>query len=193
MDRVVAQRYDRLKGEQLAMIVQTAQFTGVSPEVLYHTYLSSSEHAAMTADQRPAVFVRPGEGVVARGEEGDELRAFGYPGFDGQTQFSLHAKILQLVPEKLIVLTWKNMVWNYALDRSEVTDLDSTVILTFQKNLAGAEIQLVQVNVPEYTVRVPETGEVGSLRSIVNTHWSLLYWEPMRQYFQQRPDAGEAH
>lgn len=173
------------------MIAQTAQFIGVSPEALYYAYLSSSEHSAMTADHRPAIFFRPGEGVVARGEEGDELRAFGYPGFDGQTRFSLTAKILQLVPEKLIVLAWKNLVWNYALDRSEVTNLDSTVILTFHKNLAGAEIQLVQVNVPDYTVRVPETGEIGSLRSIVNTHWSLLYWEPMKRYFQQSPETRE--
>ena len=170
------------------MLAQTAQFTGVSPEALYSAYLSSSEHSAMTAEQRPAIFIRPGEGVVAHGEEGDELRAFGYPGFDGQTQFSLTAKILQLVPEKLIVLTWRNLVWNYALDRSEVRDLDSTVILTFHKNLAGAEIQLVQVNVPDYAVRVPETGETGSLRSIVNTHWNLLYWEPMRRYFRQRAE-----
>lgn len=77
------------------------------------------------------------------------------------------------------------MVWNFALDPNEVTDLDSTVVLTFQKTIAGAEIQLMQVNVPEYTVSVPETGEIGALSSIVNTHWSLLYWEPMRSYFQK--------
>jgi hypothetical protein len=33
----------------------------------------------------------------------------------------------------LIVLAWKNMVWNYALDPNEITDLDSTVVLTFKK------------------------------------------------------------
>ncbi len=65
------------------------------------------------------------------------------------------------------------------------TDLDSTVVLTFNKNIAGTEIQLVQVNVPDYKVSVPETGEVGSLSSIVNTHWNLLYWEPMKKYFQK--------
>jgi hypothetical protein len=173
------------------MIVQTAHFPGVSPEALYHAYLSSSEHSAMTADSRPAAFYRPSEGEVAYGQEGDNMHAFGFTGPDGQTQFSLTATILQLVPNKLIVLTWKNIVWDFALDKSEVTDLDSTVVLTFQKNLAGAEIQLVQVNVPEYNVHVPETGETGSLRSIVNTHWSLLYWEPMRRYFQKRAEAEE--
>jgi uncharacterized protein YndB with AHSA1/START domain len=167
------------------MIAQTAHFPGVSPETLYTAYLSSKEHSAMTAGSRPASFSRPGDGEVAYGKEGDELRAFGFTGPEGQMQFSLTAKILQLVPGKVIVLTWKNMVWNFALDPSEVTDLDSTVVLTFQKNLVGAEIQLVQVNVPDYKVRVPETGEIGPLSSIVNTHWSLLYWEPMKRYFQK--------
>lgn len=167
------------------MIAQTVQFIGISPETLYTAYLSSREHSAMTAGSRPAFFFRPSVGEVAHGQEGDELRAFGFAGPDGQLQFSLYARILQLVPGKLIVLTWKNMVWNYALDPGELTDLDSTVVLTFNKNIAGSEIQLVQANVPDYKVSVPETGEIGALSSIVNTHWSLLYWEPMRAYFQK--------
>ena len=167
------------------LIAQTMQFTGVSPETLYNAYLSSSEHSAMTAGSRPAFFSRPSEGEVDRGQEGDELFAFGFSGPDGQTHFSLTAKIVQLVPGKVIVMTWKNMVWNFALDPSEITDLDSTVILTFRKNFAGAEIQLVQVNIPDYKVSVPETGEIGSLSSIVNTHWNILYWEPMKSYFHK--------
>ena len=119
------------------MIAQTAQFTGISPETLYTAYLSSRAHSTMTAGSRPAFFFRPGDGEVAHGQEGDQLRAFGFTGPDGQSQYSLHARILQLVPGKLIVLTWKTMVWNFALS------------------------------------------------SIVNTHWSLLYWEPMRVYFQK--------
>ncbi len=126
------------------MIAQTVQFTGISPETLYTAYLSSREHSAMTAGSRPAFFSRPSVGEVVQGQEGDELRAFGFTGPDGQPQFSLHARILQLVPGKLIVLTWK-----------------------------------------DYKVSVPETGEIGALSSIVNTHWSLLYWEPMRAYFQK--------
>ncbi len=167
------------------MIAQTVQFTGISPETLYTAYVSSREHSAMTTGNRPASFFRPPRGEVAHGQEGDELRAFGFTGPDGQPQFSLHARMLQLVPGTLIVLTWKNMGWTYALDPSEITDLDSTVVLTFKKNLTGAEIQLVQANVPDYKVRVPETGEIGALSSIVNTHWSLLYWEPMRAHFQK--------
>ena len=102
------------------MIAQTVQFTGISPETLYTAYVSSREHSAMTAGSRPAFFFRPSRGEVAHGQEGDELRAFGFSGPDGQTQFSLTARILQLVPGKVIVLTWKNIVWNFALDPSHV-------------------------------------------------------------------------
>src|SRR5260221_11590465 len=98
------------------MIAQTVQFTGISPETLYTADLSSREHSAMTDGSRPAFFSRPPVGEVAQGQEGDELRAFDFIGHDGQPQFSLHASILQVVPGKLLLLTCKNMEWNYALD-----------------------------------------------------------------------------
>jgi len=167
------------------MISQTAQFMGATADRLYSAYLSSADHARMTVDgSLSATFHRPREGDVATGREGDELRAFGAPGLDGQLHYSLHAKVLQLVANRLIVLTWKNKVWDLALNPDDVTDLPSTVVLTFANNFAGAEIRLSQVNVPHYAVKVPDTGEVGPLSEIVNTHWNMLYWEPMKRYFQ---------
>src|SRR5260370_39616585 len=115
------------------MIAQTVQFTGISPEILYNAYLTSREHSAMTAGSRPAFFFRPSVGEVAHGQEGDELRAFGFTDPDRQPQFSLYARILQLVPGQLIVLTWKNMGWNYSLGPSAITQVDSTVVLQFKK------------------------------------------------------------
>jgi hypothetical protein len=170
----------------MSLIAQTAHFPGVSPETLYNAYLSAKDHSAMIAGSLGAVYLRPGEGAVAQGKVGDILRAFAAPGPDGETQYSVNARILELVPGRLIVMAWKNRVWNEALDPSEVTDLDSTLVLTFKKNLAGAEIQLVQANVPDYKVRIAEAGEEGPLSAIVNTHWNLLYWEPMRKYFQAK-------
>jgi len=52
-------------------------------------------------------------------------------------------------------------------------------------SMTKGKCQLVQVNVPDYKVSVPQTGEIGALSSIVNTHWNLLYWEPMKKYFQK--------
>jgi uncharacterized protein YndB with AHSA1/START domain len=167
------------------MIVQTAQFTGANPDTLYDAYLSSATHSAMTAGARPATFRRPGHGDVPDGNEGDELVAFGAQSEDGDTIYSLSARILRLVPKRLIVLSWRNMAWDQALDPDEITDLASTVELTFVANFAGAEVRLVQGNVPSYRVRIPDTGEVGPLEEIVNTHWSVLYWDPMRRYFNR--------
>ena len=125
---------------------------------------------------------------MPHGSEGDELVAFGSEGDDGQVTFSLGARILRLVPKRVIVMSWKNMAWNQAIDPADVTDLASTVELTFAANFAGAEVRLVQSSVPTYPVRAPDTGEVGPLEQIVNTHWSLLYWEPMRRYFDRGDD-----
>lgn len=175
--------------EEMQMIQQTAQFMGCSAQRLYKAYLSSAEHSAMTADgTQVATFHRPSKGDVPTGQVGDELRAFGIPGPDGQTLYSLIANVLALVPDRLIVLSWKNKAWRLALDPSDVSDVASTVTLAFRDNFAGAEICLEQANVPNYKVSIPESGEVGALSQIVNTHWSLLYWEPMRRYFSTSPE-----
>ncbi len=83
---------------------------------------------------------------------GDELRAFGSSKPGEKVQYGLTAKVLNLVPAKVIVLSWKTFGWNMASDPSDVTDLASTVVLTFKRNAAGTEVQLVQVNVPDYKV-----------------------------------------
>jgi uncharacterized protein YndB with AHSA1/START domain len=189
------------------MIAQTAVFVGASPEALYQAFLSAREHAAMTVDgARPVVLERQGTAGVDRAQAGDVLRAVGLTGPDGQRVFVVEARILDLVTGKRIVLAWKNLAWRLALDPHKVTDLASTVVLDFQSNVAGAEIQLVQIGVPDYDVRLPLTleeladvhraeraaaqsapgGEVGPLSTLVNTHWSLVYWEPMKRYFHAR-------
>ena len=189
------------------MIAQTVVFVGTTPEDLYEAFLSAREHAAMTADgKRAAAFHRPGIGAVDRPAPGDELRAVRLPGSDANPLYAVEAKILELVPGKRIVLEWRNLGWRLAVDRRRITDVPSIVALAFKKNLAGAEIQLVQVDVPDYEVRFPiglealadlpraerdaaegaPGGEAGVLSTIVNTHWSLVYWEPMKRYFQSR-------
>ena len=177
------------------MIAQTIQFFGVAPEALYNAWLSTTQHAAMAMDgNHPVTFYRPGVGEVTDIKEGDEIRAlllakeeaaaFGFT--DNTPHYFVNSTILKLVPGKLIVATWKNLGWNLALDKSKATDLESTIILTFKQNIAGSEIQFVQVNVPDYEVRFPNTGETGHLSSLVNTHWSLVYWESMKQYFAKK-------
>jgi hypothetical protein len=98
-------------------------------------------------------------------------------------QHNLRATILSLVPGKLIVQRWKNIPWTLATNPALITDLESTLVLTFKKTAFGAEIQMVHVNVPDYEVHIVQTGETAPLNTIVGTHWGLQYWEPMKKYF----------
>jgi hypothetical protein len=160
---------------------------GCDAHRLYDAYMTSAHHAAMTVDGTQAATFRRGSRNAAKGGVGDELLAFGLPGPGGKMVYSLSATVLQSVPDRLIVLSWRNKAWDLSVEPGETVGLPSTVVLTFRDNFAGAEIGLDQANVPSYKVKVPETGEVGPLSQIVNTHWSVLYWEPMRHYFAPTP------
>ncbi len=167
-------------------VLQTVQFPGVSAESLYNVYLSSSGHAAITG--YPAHYYRPSTKTeVAVGQEGDELRAFGMPGPDGKLRYMLRGKILTLVPNKEIVMTWKTFAFGKRFDAPDGADVECIVVLTLRKNFAGTEIQLVQTNIPDY----PDVGaqktvgaDQDSETTDVNTNWYFRYWEPMLKYFQ---------
>lgn len=70
-----------------------------------------------------------------------------------------------------------------ATDPSLITDLELILVIIFRKTLMGAEVKIVHVNVPDYQVYIPETGELEPLSYIIDTHWGLQYWEPMKKYF----------
>lgn len=168
------------------MIIQTNQFIGVSPKALYTAYLNSAEHGKMTTSgegEELTTWYRAGTGNIANAEVGDELRCWGSKDEDGKQQYNLHATILSLVPGKLIVQRWKNRPFTFATRPEEITDMESTLVLTFKETAFGSEIHMVHVNVPDYEVYIEQTGEKAPLYTIVNTHWGLQYWEPMKKYF----------
>jgi hypothetical protein len=171
---------------------QTIQFNGASAQALYRAYLSSDQHAAMTLDGTYAATYRRRGVDVDIGAVGDELRAIGPPADDGTVQYSVSARVLELVADRLIVLLWKNKAWDLAVEPGEVTDLPSTLVLTFASNFMGAEIHLSQTNIPSYQVQIPKTGEIGPLSEIVDRHWNILYWDPMRQYFANLVTTGDS-
>jgi hypothetical protein len=165
------------------MISQTAHFPGQTPERLYDAFLSARDHAAMTADGRQHVtYQQPDGSPASRPQVGDRLLAFGQPAGDGAIEYRLTARLLELIPGERIVMAWRTAAWDAAIGASPAA-ADSVVVVRFAPNVIGAEIRLDQVGVPAYEVHLPDTGERGPLESIVNTHWNLLYWEPMRQYF----------
>lgn len=61
---------------------------------------------------------------------------------------------------------------------------DAVPVLTFRDTPGGAQIELVQANVPDYAVVIPNpdgSQDTGPLSAIVNTHWNTLYCNGVRR------------
>ena len=174
-------------------IQQTIEFSGVSPDTVYDTYMSSKGHAAMTG--MPAVFYRlSGKQEVAIGEEGDELRAFGITGADGRFGYLLSGRILKLVPGREIVMTWRPRAWDEDAKPGDDTDLACILVITLKSVSSGTELQMVQTDIPDYPgvgAKDSVNGPLVTETATVNTHWYSHYWAPMQKYFQAQATAGK--
>jgi uncharacterized protein YndB with AHSA1/START domain len=124
-----------------------------TPDELFDMYLNSDLHAAIT-----------GEPVTIGTHAGTEFRAFGG---------ALQGRILQVVPKRLIVQSWRASHW-------KASDIDSTLILTFWPQGRGARVELVHVNVADHDFAGVSEG------------WQLYYWAPWREYLEQRKREGKS-
>ena len=111
-------------------IEQTVEFTGVSAERLFETYMDAKQHAAAIA--APVEMDR---------RVGGRFSAFG----------GLIGRNILIESPRLIVQTWRATLF-----REE--DADSVLVLLFEKTDAGARVRLVQANVPEHAVQTIEKG-----------------------------------
>ncbi len=127
--------------------IQLAASLPAPPERLFEMYLDPVEHAAIT-----------GTPVTIAAHAGSPFRAFGDV---------LTGTILQVVPQRLIVQSWRSPHWGAA-------DLDSTLILTFLPEPDGGRIELVQVNV------------VDSDFAGVCHGWEKFYWTPWRAHLTRQ-------
>ncbi len=123
--------------------IQLAASLPAPPDRLFDMYLDSAEHAAFT-----------GSAVTISAQPGTPFRAF---------NDVITGTILQVVPKRLIVQSWRSPHWG-------PTDLDSTLILTFLPENDGGRIELVQVN-------VVDTDFAGVCHG-----WGKYYWSPWRAY-----------
>jgi len=130
----------------MARTIQIAVALPASPDRLFDMYLDPSEHAAFT-----------GSPVTVSAAPGSPFRAF---------NDVLSGTILQVVPKRLIVQSWRSPHWGES-------DLDSTLVLTFLPDESGARIELVQVNV------------VDSDFAGVCHGWEKYYWTPWRAYLEK--------
>ena len=168
-----------------ATLAQTVHFNGAAADKMFQLYMTSQGHQAITG--LPADF-QDGEGnSVAEAVVGGQLQAFCFqPG-----QCGLNARVLDIQSSPgshTVVMAWWNFGWLQAVDKSELTvegrgAQDSILTLTFRDTLRGAQVELVQVNVPDYKVVIPNpdgSQDTGPLSQIVNTHWNTLYWDNLR-------------
>ena len=173
-------------GAQAATLSQTQHFAGASAQSLFDLYMTASGQEAITG--LPASYLTVDGEPVERGEVGDQLLAFCFQ----PEQCGLHARVLDVEAGDgvyTVVMAWWNFGWVSAADPAVYTvdqrgALDSTLVLTFRDTPTGAQIELVQVNVPDYAVSIPSpdgTVEEGPLSQIVNTHWNTLYWDGVRR------------
>ena len=128
-------------------IQQRVQFN-VSPARLFNLYMDSAQHSAATR-ARALISKKVGGGFSA---------------FDG----IITGKILVLVPNRMIVQSWRAGHW-------KKSDPDSILVLTFSKTEQGARVDLVHANVPAHD------------HEGVTQGWKKYYWSPWRAYLRHKP------
>ncbi len=126
-------------------IQQSVRFPA-APEVLFEMYMDSKKHSEVTG--APAKISR---------RAGGKFTAFG-----GQ----LRGKNLAVIPNRMIVQSWRGP-W-------KAGDLDSILVITFEKVPGGTRIDLVHSNVP------------GHDHKGVSQGWPKYYWVPWRAYLKRK-------
>jgi uncharacterized protein YndB with AHSA1/START domain len=114
-----------------------------SPAKLYRMYLDPKLHAAFT-----------GAPVKIAARVGAPFEAFGG---------AITGTILQLVPNRLIVQSWRSTNFYRR-------DLDSTLVLSFWPEKRDGRIELTHIN-------VSDSDFAG-----VSEGWSKYYWTPWRDF-----------
>ncbi len=127
------------------VIHQTVTFKA-SPEELFSTYLDSKKHGAVIGDK---VSVSRKVGAA-------------FSAFDG----SLRGRNLVIVPNRLIVQSWRAETW-------KKSDPDSLLILLFSKMGGGSQIELIHMDVPGHTYQTIKNG------------WPKHYWKPWKVYLKR--------
>lgn len=126
--------------------IQLAASLPAPPDRLFDMYLDPVQHSAFT-----------GSPVKISSQPGAPFCAF---------DNVLTGTILQVVPKRLIVQSWRSPHWGPA-------DIDSTLILTFLPDKDGGRIELVHVNV------------IDDDFAGVSHGWEKYYWTPWRAYLSR--------
>jgi activator of HSP90 ATPase len=127
-------------------IEQSVSFSA-TPAKLYEFFMDSAKHTAATG--MPAKVSK---------KVGGKWTAFGG---------MLLGKNLVLIPNRMIVQTWRSSGWKKG-------DADSILVVTFEKSGGETKVHLTHVGIPEHD----HTG--------VTQGWAKYYWEPWKTYLASR-------
>lgn len=123
-------------------------FENATPAKLYSLFTDTAKHTAAT-----------GMPAKISSKVGGKWSAFGG---------MILGKNLVLIPNKMIVQTWRSSAWKKA-------DPDSILVVTFEKAAGGgAQVDLVHVGVPPYDHKGVTEG------------WVKYYWEPWKAYLARK-------
>jgi activator of HSP90 ATPase len=129
------------------VVEQSVSFRA-TPAKLYELFMNSAKHTAATG--MPAK-ISP--------KVGGKWSAFGG---------MILGRNLVLIPNRMIVQTWRSSAWKKA-------DPDSILVVRFEKATGGkATVHLVHIGVPKYDHKGVTQG------------WVKYYWEPWKEYLAGR-------
>src|ERR1700730_8933264 len=130
---------------------QSITFRKTSPAELYELFMDSAKHSAATG--MPAKINR---------RVGGKWSAFGG---------MILGTTLALVPNRMIVQTWRSSAWKRA-------DPDSILVVRFEKSRNGAPLHLALLGVPQDDHKGVTQG------------WIKYYWKPWKKYLEARKRAA---
>ena len=129
-------------------IVQKVVFKNTTPKILYSLYMDAKKHSELT-----------GAPAKITAKEGTKYSAHG-------TYIS--GKNLQLIPDKLIVQTWRAEDWSK-------DDVDSTFIIHLEPKGKNVVLHAIHANIPDEQV------------DDISKGWHEYYWEPWKKYLEGNP------
>ncbi len=122
-------------------IEQTIKFDNTTPETLFDIFTNPEKHGEIL-----------GADVIISAKEGAEFSCF---------NGNVTGKNLLVIPNKMIVQSWRGNVW-------KKNDVASILTLVFSAVKGGAEIYMVHNNTPGQFVE----------------QWDAFYWKPIKRYLR---------
>ncbi len=124
-------------------ILQKVEFEGTTAAELFDIYVTPEKHSAIHGGAKAKITKK----------EGDTFSLL-----DG----NLTGENLKIIPNRMIVQTWRGNIW-------EEDDLDSVLTLVFSDTKEGAKIEVVHAYTPDQ----------------FHEKWEEVYWNPIREYLKK--------